>query len=131
MFHLCSVKFNLEFVNPATARCEESASPPDSAFLTPAKPMDKRHRRPGRHGEKTGVHADIAVSKFKTKVCLYYLQPTGCPYGERCLFSHSVSEMREDTTGTAPGTVSVISYTFNCMLVGSRELTESGIARNA
>lgn len=41
-----------------------------------------------QHGQQHGhgLDADKTVQKFKTKVCLFWLQPGGCPYGA-CLLA--------------------------------------------
>lgn len=38
----------------------------------------------------------------QTKICIYFLQPSGCPYGDRCLYAHGALEMREDMAGGTP-----------------------------
>jgi len=39
---------------------------------------------------------DKTVQKFKTKVCIFWLTPEGCPYGDRCLYAHGKLQLRED-----------------------------------
>ena len=56
----------------------------------------------GEDGEADG-HGKEPVVKFKTKVCIFFLQPQGCPYGDKCLYAHGAHEVREDPTGTTPG----------------------------
>jgi len=49
------------------------------------------------------LDAEKTVVKFKTKVCIFWLQPKGCPYGDRCLYAHGAVELRDDMVGGAPG----------------------------
>jgi hypothetical protein len=34
------------------------------------------------------------VSRFKSKICLFWLSPQGCPYGPRCLYAHGSDDLR-------------------------------------
>lgn len=43
------------------------------------------------------------AAKYKTKICIFWLQPGGCPYGDDCFFAHGAHELRWDKTGTCPG----------------------------
>jgi hypothetical protein len=57
----------------------------------------------GGGGGGGALDAEKTVAKFKTKVCIFWLQPRGCPYGDRCLYAHGDNELRDDLVGGAPG----------------------------
>lgn len=42
----------------------------------------------------------VKLSKVKTLLCTYVDAPDGCPYGDKCAFAHSVSELRKEGVGT-------------------------------
>ena len=49
------------------------------------------------------LDAEKTVQKFKTKICIFWLQPNGCPYADRCLYAHGADQLRSDVTGAPPG----------------------------
>jgi hypothetical protein len=71
--------------------------------LAPPERVWRPQREPAP--EKRPVTEDPVMqeAKFKTKVCIFWLQPSGCPYGDKCLFAHGDHEIRQDVTGTTPG----------------------------
>jgi hypothetical protein len=81
----------------ATSTASASAASAAAAAAAASSSASKGHA----HGH--GLDADKTVQKFKTKVCLFWLQPGGCPYGDKCLYAHGASDQREDLTGGTPG----------------------------
>ena len=37
------------------------------------------------------------------QICIFWLQPNGCPYADRCLYAHGADQLRSDVTGAPPG----------------------------
>jgi hypothetical protein len=59
-------------------------------------------RSVGSEGRRT-FDRDKAIEKFRSRQCIFFLSPDGCPYGSACLFAHGVGDRREVSNGTAPG----------------------------
>lgn len=77
------------------------------ADYAPSKNYMRGVWRPPREEKPASVaiaeDPELQEAKLKTKICIYWLQPAGCPYGDKCLFAHGDVELREDHTGTTPG----------------------------
>ncbi|RYG44205.1 zinc finger CCCH domain-containing protein, partial [archaeon] len=41
--------------------------------------------------------------RMQTRICLFFLQTTGCPYGDRCFYAHGDHELRDDPASDVPG----------------------------
>ncbi|RNE96193.1 uncharacterized protein Tco025E_09786 [Trypanosoma conorhini] len=42
----------------------------------------------------------VKSSKFKTSICTFHINPTGCPFGDRCAFAHGAEELRSEVENT-------------------------------
>ncbi|KAA0150641.1 hypothetical protein FNF29_05216 [Cafeteria roenbergensis] len=65
-----------------------------------------------------------STERYKSKICLFWLQPEGCRYGSDCWFAHGPDEIRTTANSNTPGNSPATNLRYKVRIC--RHWSESG-----